>query len=291
MKFHNPGASLYLTDLLPKEEIFNKVTHLGVGAHQDDLEFMAFHGILECFDSDELWFAGVTCTNGHGSSRTGPHAGRSDDEIGKLRAQEQITAAIIGRYAFMAQLDYPSAVVNSPTNTLLADDLFEILRESQPRVIYTHNPADKHDTHIAVLVSLLQAIHRLPPRNRPQRLIGCEVWRSLDWLQDDEKIAMDVSGRDHLANALNGVFDSQIAGGKRFDLATIGRRRANATFFEPRAGDTATDIIFGMDLSPLLASPMPDLVTFTTDAIRRFENDVIARINRHLPSRVGVTPH
>jgi hypothetical protein len=28
---------------------------------------------------------------------------------------------------------------------------------------------------------------------------------------------MDVSGRDNLAAALNGVFDSQIAGGKRYD--------------------------------------------------------------------------
>ena len=52
---------------------------------------------------------------------------------------------------------------------------------------------------------------------------------------------MDVSGRDNLAAAMNGVFDSQIAGGKRYDLATIGRRAANATFFESHATDQAVD--------------------------------------------------
>ena len=61
---------------------------------------------------------------------------------------------------------------------------------------------------------------------------------------------MDVSGHDHLAAAMNGVFDSQIAGGKRYDLATLGRRAANATFFESHATDTATQLIFGMDLTP-----------------------------------------
>ncbi|MEI9866262.1 MAG: hypothetical protein WDN00_17245 [Limisphaerales bacterium] len=59
-------------------------------------------------------------------------------------------------------------------------------------------------------------------------MIGCEVWRNLDWLGDNEKFLMDVSGHDKLAARLNGVFASQIAGGKRYDLATLGRRSANA---------------------------------------------------------------
>jgi LmbE family N-acetylglucosaminyl deacetylase len=54
-------------------EALARITHLGIGAHQDDLEFMAFHGILACFRMrDDRWFGGVTCTNGAGSSRTGP---------------------------------------------------------------------------------------------------------------------------------------------------------------------------------------------------------------------------
>ena len=50
-------------------EALARVTHLGIGAHQDDLEFMAFHGILQCFHSETDWFGGVTCTNGSGSAR------------------------------------------------------------------------------------------------------------------------------------------------------------------------------------------------------------------------------
>jgi len=37
---------------------------------------------------------------------------------------------------------------------------------------------------------------------------------------------------ENLQFALLGVFESQIAGGKRYDLALMGRRRANATYFE-----------------------------------------------------------
>jgi hypothetical protein len=46
-------------------------THLGIGAHQDDLEFMAFHGILALTTVTDRWFGGVTITDGRGSSRAG----------------------------------------------------------------------------------------------------------------------------------------------------------------------------------------------------------------------------
>jgi glucosamine-6-phosphate deaminase len=71
----------------------------------------------------------------------------------------------------------------------------------RPEVVYTHNPADKHDTHIGVTIAALQAMRELPRDQRPQQVIGCEVWRNLDWLPDDQKVLMDVSGRDNLAAA------------------------------------------------------------------------------------------
>ncbi len=70
--------------------------------------------------------------------------------------------------------------------------------------------------------------------NVPQRLVGCEVWRALDWMVDSDKVMMNLSAHENLQFALLGVFDSQIAGGKRYDLASMGRRRANATYFESR---------------------------------------------------------
>jgi len=107
-------------------------------------------------------------------------------------------------------LDYPSSAIKSATDPSLKNDLKEILTATQPEVVYTHNLADKHDTHIGVVIAALQAMRELPREQRPKKVIGCEVWRNLDWLNDTEKVLMDVSGHDNLAAALNGVFDRRL---------------------------------------------------------------------------------
>jgi LmbE family N-acetylglucosaminyl deacetylase len=282
MKFHRPNAELFIPDGLPESGALARVTHLGIGAHQDDLEFMAFHGILECFARDDKWFGGVTCTDGAGSSRTGPYAEFTDAEMMVIRKQEQNTAATIGGFGAMIQLDHPSSAVKSATDTSLQEDITAILTATQPDVVYTHNPADKHDTHIGVTVATLLAIRSLPPEMRPKKVIGCEVWRNLDWMPDDEKVLMDVSGRDNLAASLNGVFDSQIAGGKRYDLATLGRRAANATFFNSHATDASTQLIFGMDLTSIATDDTTDILGFVCDVIDRFKDDVRTKLSQRL---------
>src|SRR5689334_17330481 len=78
MKLHNSTAEIFIPDGKPETEALRRITHLGIGAHQDDLEFMGFHGILNCFARADKWFGGVTCTNGSGSSRTGPYADCTD---------------------------------------------------------------------------------------------------------------------------------------------------------------------------------------------------------------------
>ena len=147
-------------------------------------------------------------------------------------------------------------------------------------MVYTHNLADKHDTHVAVALAAIEAMRSLPESERPEAVRGCEVWRGLDWMNDGEKIPLDVSGHENLAAALNGIFDSQIAGGKRYDLAVQGRRRANATFFESHATDQSDQIWFAMDLTPLVRDPSLDPVAFTTAHIDRFREDVERRIGR-----------
>ncbi len=285
MKLLNPSAEVFIPDGKPLEEALARVTHLGIGAHHDDLEFMAFHGILTCFAQDDKWFGGVTCTNGAGSSRTGPYGTFTDADMMQIRRREQDAAAVVGRYGAMIQLDYASSAVKSPTETDLKVDLKTILAATKPRVVYTHNPADKHDTHIGVMVAALQAMRELPSEERPGQVIGCEVWRNLDWLPDNEKVLMDVSGRDNLAAALNGVFDSQIAGGKRYDIATLGRRAANATFFESHATDESTQVIFGMDLTPLVAGDTMDLTDYVCGFIDRFRADVRDKLGKRLGQR------
>ena len=273
---------LFIPDGTSVPAALERVTHLGIGAHQDDLEFMAFHGILACFNRDDRWFGGVTCTNGAGSSRSGPYADFTDEHMMAIRHEEQNTAAVIGGYAAMFQLDYPSSAVKSPSDPALKTDLLEILSATKPEVVYTHNPADKHDTHIGVTIAALQAMRELPRYQRPKQVIGCEVWRNLDWLPDEQKILMDVSGRDNLAAALNGVFDSQIVGGKRYDLATHGRRAANATFFNSHATDASTQLIFGMDLTPLVTDESKDILAFVCDLIDQFNADVRMKLSQRV---------
>lgn len=282
MKFHQPGASVLIPDEKPLTEALSRVTHLGIGAHQDDLEFMAFHGILACFHRDDQWFGGVTCTDGAGSSRTGPYAAFTDARMMEIRREEQDTAARVGGYAAMIQLDYPSSAVKSPDDARLREDLFQILNATRPKVVYTHNPADKHDTHIGVTIAALQAMRDMPAADRPEQVIGCEVWRGLDWLADGHKVLMDVSGRDNFAAALNGIFDSQIAGGKRYDLASLGRRAANATFFDSHSTDAATQVIFGMDLTPLVKDTSLDIVTYVSSFIDSFREDVRGKLSARL---------
>jgi LmbE family N-acetylglucosaminyl deacetylase len=282
MQFALHSADLFVPDGLPPAEALARVTHLGVGAHQDDLEFMAFHGINACYHSDTDWFGGVTCTDGAGSARTGAYGRYSDQEMMMIRRQEQRQAAIVGRYAAMVQLDYSSKVARDPADARLKNDLKAILSAAKPRVVYTHNPADKHDTHLAVVVAVLQAIRELPREGRPQAVHGCEVWRNLDWLPDAEKIVHDVSGHENLAASLNGIFDSQIAGGKRYDLAVLGRRRANATFFESHGVDQSEALAFAMDLTPLVRDETLDIVDYVTGFIDRFRVDVVARLRKRL---------
>ena len=278
------AGRIFIPDQKPLSEALERTTHLGVGAHHDDLEFMAFHGILECCGKEDKWFGGVTCTDGKGSSRNGAFATMTPDQLAKIRAAEQNRAAEIGGYGVMIQLGHPSSRITNPADTGLRDDLFQILDTTRPDVVYTHNPADKHTTHVAVFAALLQAIRSMPLADRPKKMIGCEVWRDLDWMCDSEKIRMDVSGHDQLASELNSVFASQIAGGKRYDLAVMGRRAANATFHEPREGDQATQVLVGMDLTPLILDDQLGVRAFVEERIRRFMDEVTTGLSAYFIS-------
>ena len=270
VKFHKAAADVFVPDGAAEEVALARTTHLGIGAHQDDLEFMAFHGITECHGRKDRWFGGVTCTDGAGSARSGKYAGLADAEMAGLRQAEQRRAAEAGGYGVMIQLGYTSAEVKDRSDARLRNDLRGILEVTNPEVVYTHNLADKHPTHLAVVRAVVEAVRALPREKRPRRMIGCEGWRDLDWLPDDEKVVMDVSGHEELSAKLAACFASQIEGGKRYDLAVEGRRAANATFLDPQATDRATRVIFGMDLTPLVEDDALDPGEYVDGMIERF---------------------
>jgi LmbE family N-acetylglucosaminyl deacetylase len=281
LKLLAPEPHVFVPDGTPEDRAFPRITHLGIGAHQDDLEFHVLHGILGCWDREDRWFGGVTCTDGGGSSRQGPYADYTDARIREVRIREQNLAAAIGRYGVMVQLGYPSAAIRGRVNPDFVSDLREILRATQAEIVYTHNPADKHETHVAVAMHVITAIRSLPVEARPQRLLGYEGWRGLDWLPDTEKVRLDVPPRPHLAAALGGVFDSQIAGGKRYDEAVAGRRRSNATLDNPYQGDVAQEVSLAMDMTPLIRDDALDPLEFTLRFVRRLEEDIRAKVGAY----------
>jgi LmbE family N-acetylglucosaminyl deacetylase len=272
------GGEAFVPDGSPLASALARTTHLGIGAHPDDLEIMAIHGILECHGKQESWFTGVTLSDGGGSARTGAFAQKSDAEMIALRKEEQKRAARLGEYGAMLLLNHPSAAVKDPRDAGVAADLDRVFASATPEVVYTHNLADKHDTHVAAALRVIAAVRRMPCEQRPRRIIGCEVWRDLDWLDDADKVVMPVDGQGALPEALIAAFESQIAGGKRYDLAAAGRRLGHATFFESHAVDGTLGVVLGMDLTPLIADDAKDPATFAAEHVERLLRDVKGRI-------------
>lgn len=270
-------------------DVAERVTHLGIGAHPDDLEFSFLHGIEACFEQDGRGFAGVTVTHGGGSLRV---PGQSTDELIAVRRREQRAAAEVGRYALLAQLGYASAeLAEASHSALLVAELTALLVGTQPDVVYLHAPTDRHRSHLAVLQHALAALRRLPPDQRPTQVWGCEGWRDLDWLSDGDRVALPVGRREHLGAALAGLFDSQIASGKRYDLAVAGRRRAHASFSDPRGEDPAAGITLAVDLTPLIQRDDLSLKAFVDGLHERFQAECRAQLeSTRLPGTNDASP-
>ncbi len=278
MKLSSPAADAYVPNRRPLAAALARTTHLCLAAHQDDIEILAYHGISAAYA--RRTFTGVVITDGGGSPRAGKFAKFSDEQMKAARRTEQRRAARLGHYGAMLQLAHPSAVVKDSGRPEVVADLAAILRATTPGVVYLHNPADKHDTHVACFWRCLAALRSLPARLRPQAVYGCEVWRNLDWLPDTDKIALDDSADPRLAAKLIGAFQSQIAGGKRYDLAIAGRRLANATFHTSHATDQTTAITWAMELTPLVHDPRLSVEQYTLGYIDRLRADVAARLRK-----------
>jgi LmbE family N-acetylglucosaminyl deacetylase len=198
----------------------------------------------------------------------------------QVRLREQRKAAYVGEYGCQIQLGYSSGAVKDANQAGVRQDLEAILRVARPEVVYLHNLADKHDTHVGVALRAIAALRALSGEFRPSKVYGCEVWRDLDWLSDEHKQALPVSARSNLAASLVGVFDSQVSGGKRYDLATEGRRLAHATYYASHATDVETALTYAMDLTPLIEDPKLPVAGYVTGFIDELKGDVEARLRK-----------
>ena len=201
---------IYIPDGEQQDKAISRTTYLAISAHQDDIEFMAYAPIAECFGKADKWFSGVVVTDGAGSPRSGLYADYTDEEMKEVRITEQKKAAAVGEYSFQMLLGHPSKEVKDPKNTAIVREIAEIIRQAKPKYLYTHNLADKHETHVATALKVIAALRTLSPAERPEKVYGCEVWRDLDWVNDEEKVYMDCGPHPNLMRSLSAVFDSQI---------------------------------------------------------------------------------
>lgn len=280
MKLNNNNAVLFIPDGAEERAALERTTHMAISAHQDDIELMAYYPISTCFGKKDEWFCGVVTTDGAGSPRNGLYADYTDEDMKEIRIVEQKKAAYVGEYGSQFLLGYPSKQAKDPDDEAIIEEYVRILRAARPKYLYTHNLADKHDTHLGVAAKVVASVRRLDRSERPEKFYGCEVWRDLDWMPDEEKVYFDVSGHPNIAMSLVGVFDSQILGGKRYDLAAEGRRIANATYSASHACDVSTGMSYAMDLTPLAEDDTLSIEAYVTGYIRRFMDSVSEKI-RH----------
>lgn len=239
---------------IPDNEKFSKalkrITHLAIGAHQDDIELMAASGIAACYRHEQSWFGGITLTDGAGSQRGGIYTSYSETEMCSIRRKEQKTAAMVGEYSAHIFMNFTSQELKASGQDDIVTKLIKIISYVKPEVIYCHSFLDHHLTHAAASVKVMEAVRRLPEDLRPNQVYGCEVWGSLEWLPEKYRVALPVDKNLNIIASLNQLYDSQLSFGKDFYQAANGRRIANAVF--DMNGDKE-QLTYAMDLSGLIS--------------------------------------
>lgn len=279
VEFARPDAEIFVPDGRAEDEALGRITHLCIGAHPDDVELMAYHGIRAGQGRDGPHFGAVTCTDGAGAARTDDDddANSDADVLRRTRRDEQRAAARRGRYSAAIQLGHSSESVRAGVTPEVVQDLARVLDATRPRVIYTHSPTDIHSTHVGVCVAAIEAIRTLPQAARPAEVLGCEVWGSLDWLPQPALKVLDLGDDASSWSALIQVFASQTRL-RPYHEGALGRSRANAVFRDADAAGGHERHWLAMDLTPLAQDDGLGLEDWVRERIAGFESAALGRI-------------
>jgi LmbE family N-acetylglucosaminyl deacetylase len=247
---------------------------VGIGAHSDDLDFMCLSAIEKGRTADgQSTFFGMILSNGSGSKRGKAFESFSDSDFIELRRREQRESAGISGFTGVLQFSYPSAQVKRKSFAKLQTEVAALLAAAPVEAVFTHSPFDRHDTHRAVCFHVLSAIQSLPRARRPKKVIGCEVWRSLDWLPEKYRKIFPICTTEPQMRRLFSVYQSQILGAKNYVDAVIGRKRSHATFSESHERDAADFCEIGVDLSPV-ALGKRSLNQFCDEVLQEFQKEI-----------------
>lgn len=168
-------------------------------------------------------------------------------------------------------LNYKSKDVKNKNNKNILGDIKTIIEYTKPDIVYTHSLTDRHQTHVATAIRVIEAFREIDIGIRPKKLYGCEVWGSLDWLGQEDKVVFDVSNNVNISQALVGVFNSQICDDKRYDIATIARREANATFSKIATEKGAKFVNYAMDMTNIIGASNKEILNYLDYQIENFK--------------------
>jgi LmbE family N-acetylglucosaminyl deacetylase len=273
------NTQLWFPDKDNFDKLSENTTHMAIGAHCDDLEIIGLDGIVRHFENKKNNFYGVVVSNSQGKPYHPKYRNLSPEQIQKIREREQIKAAGIGQYTGLAFLNYPSnRIKNKKYKDEITNKIQEIIKIINPKTLYTHNPFDRHPTHVVTCLRVIEALRGLKKSKRPSRVYGVEVWGSLDWLPDDKKVAFDVSAHKQLTEKLLSVYKSQNYKNNRYDEAVLGRMRANSVFSKPHQFSKEKFLIYALDLLPLLKGKT-NIGKYLKRYLETFLEDSLSRID------------
>ncbi len=266
------------------EELRKKTTHLGVCAHSDDLEVIAFDGIVKHFKDKRSNFFGIVVSDNQGKPIHPKYKSFSLSKVQKIREEEQIKAARLGEYAGLAFLRYPSSKIkDAKYKEKIKEKIKEVVDFLRPSIVYTHSLFDRHLSHVAVTLRAIEALRGLNKNKRPDKLYGVEVWGGLDWLSQKRREVFDVSGYEELSSKLLRVFKSQRFGLHRYDVAFLSRMKSNAVYYKTHQFSKSTSLIFAMDLTQLVKNKRLSIKKYLKSHINAFSDNVFRRFKVVIP--------
>ena len=213
----------------PRKGKKGPVKFVCICAHPDDCELMAIDGIQRGYRASKYTFACVVTTDGADAERCGRYTKMNDQKMINLLMNEEKKAANIGRYKNVYFMNYSSEEVRDQENEDIINEYVEIIKELKPRVVYTHSLLDRHPTHVAVAVKVINALRTMKKGDQPKVLYGCESERNLEWVAPEKIVTFNVSKNLRLQRQLISVHKSQNLA-RDYVNAAIGRRYVNAVF-------------------------------------------------------------
>ncbi len=241
-----------------------------IGAHKDDVEIMAFDGIIKGLDGG---FVAVVLTSGSTCPKGEMLKDLSPKEISALRTNEQLEASKIGKYAGLYLIEKESPELQNYDEQLV-HSLCEILQANRGMdTVYIHSPFDRHKTHRRAFDVAIDAFRMLDKADLPRKVYACEVWGSLDWYNGKYRTEFVLDGHEQLAYDLMSCFKSQNQA-KRYDLAVGARRQANATFGDGHALDMAKSVALALDVTDLVCGKV-EKEEFIDSCLAEFKGSII----------------